>query len=187
MIALRWLTMVIALSVCGSAFAEEPPAQSWNPRWKELVTEDSTSWEDQGGHPFRIRDFSSGRVVLTMAYTQCKKTCPMITLVKLKKMQKLYDEKHWKADFFVITLDPEGDTVEVLRKFQVRMGLDRDNWHFIRTNKSETRLYAKKLGLGGYWEMDDHIQHEFKIWVLDSENKKIQQFNWANRDEVPGV
>ena len=75
-------------------------SQSWDSVWKSLIADDATSWEDQSGKPLHLSGFGDRRVVVTMAYSQCKKICPMMTMTKLKEMQASFDQKKIDADFY---------------------------------------------------------------------------------------
>ena len=88
--------------------------------------------------------------------------------------------RYKNIEFVVITLDPENDTPEVLKKFQDHMGLDR-HWHFLAGSNKDTRLLANNLGLGDYWKFDDHIMHGFKILILDPSGNILHTLDWDHR------
>jgi len=128
----------------------------------------TTLWTDEMGasHPLQYWDLKSP-VVLTMIYSQCRKTCPNLTFKKLREIQSALESRNVLAQFFIATLDPKNDTPEVLNALKKRQAPDQQNWHFIRGTEIQTRVFADKIGLGKYWEMDDHIQHNFRIVYYD--------------------
>ena len=131
--------------------------------WNSVLSEDEIVWTDHLGQPLRLKDYAKKPIVLTMAYSRCKKTCPLITMKELKEIQKIFDDEKKEVDFFIITLDPANDTTEVLSAFKKKVGVSRDSWHFLRSSEQATRALAISIGLGDYWSMDDHIHTQFGL------------------------
>ena len=146
------------------------------------IMSNEESWSDETGAQFKFSDYSKSSVVFTMFYTECRKTCPELTLRKLKEIQERLDQKKQVAEFIIGTLDPENDTSEVLLKFKKRLGIKAEKWHLIRGTEDQTRRLAKKVGLGDYWKMDDHIQHGFRIHFLDLVSGTTKTLTYKDRD-----
>lgn len=149
--------------------------------WNSLLVTDQTPWVDENAKAIKLSDFQDRIVVLTTGYAQCKRTCPLITIKKLQELQAVFSEKGLKADIFFISLDPDSDTSEILLKFKEKIRSAGENWHFLRAEPQKTRSFAKLLGVGGYWTMDDHIQHTFKITILDPTDKQAKILDWDHR------
>ncbi len=185
--AITFVTLSWAALLSNRAHAENmaalqtmpgPTKSEFETRWLG----DEITWTDETGHPHKLADFKSSLVVLTMIYTECKKTCPMVTTAKLKELQAALDTQNKSAQFVVVTLDPENDTPEVLAQFKKKIGMDRDNWHFLRGTTKETHQFARKLDLDDYWKMDEHILHKFKIIYLDFQTSHRRTLDWDHRD-----
>ena len=143
------------------------------------------SWKDQNNSDFSLSNLKDKPIVLTMMYTECTKTCPMLTVKSLTDLQEYYGSKNKDADFVIITLDPDHDNPAVLKKYMDDKKLNYPNWHFITGSKSDIRKASEFLGLSDYWSMDDHIIHGFKISIfkadrtleriIDNNNRKIEE------------
>jgi protein SCO1/2 len=85
-------------------------------------------------------------VVLHFFYTSCDDTCPLV-LAKLAKVQELLGDRVGDDIFmYSISVDPERDTLEVIKayreKFHVKPG-----WDFFSGNIDDINLVRLKLGL----------------------------------------
>jgi protein SCO1/2 len=145
------------------------------------IRSNSTEWHDDQNKILKLSDFQGKRLVVTMSYTACKKTCPTITLAALKDLEKELQKKSLEAEFVIFSFDPENDTPQVLAEFRKKMKLSSPHWHFATGGKDETRAIAKTLGLGNYWDMDEHIIHDFKITMLSPDGTE-QFLDWHHRD-----
>ena len=155
--------------------------------WDSIASDSKTVWKDESGKDFRISDIKDKNLVLTMLYTNCRKTCPALTLKKLGKIQEIVDLKKIPTQFVLITFDPVEDTQEVLHRFKDRMIREKissnaNSWHFLRGSDQETRQFADRIGLGDYWKMEDHIQHSFKILYFDRQNLRVRTLDHHRRD-----
>lgn len=107
----------------------------------------SAKWKDEKNNTFSLSDMKGKKIVLAMAYTSCQGTCPMI-VSKLKKIEKLFNEKNIKVDVIIITFDPKFDTPERNFSFyREKMSLNKDNWHFLNGSENETRKMSMLLGI----------------------------------------
>jgi protein SCO1/2 len=114
----------------------------------ELSLYQSTAnWKDEKNNTFSLGGMKGKKVVMAMAYTSCQGTCPMI-VSKLKKIEKLFNEKNIKVDVIVITFDPGFDTPERNYSFyREKMSITKDNWHFLNGSDNETRKMSMLLGI----------------------------------------
>ncbi len=143
---------------------------------------DKQIWKDENEESHALTDWSQGPVVMTMIYGDCKKTCPYLTFVKLREIQKVLDAKKISAQFIIGTFDPVNDTPSVLRHLKDVNATGRKNWHFIRGTSEQTHLLAQELGLGDYYEMDDHIVHKFRIVYFDPNSKHETAMDYQHKD-----
>jgi protein SCO1/2 len=102
----------------------------------QLVNQDSVeiSNEDVEGKIY-VADFF---------FTSCPTICP-----KMKaQMLRVYDSIQDEPDVLILshTIDPEYDTVALLKEFSEQLGVTGDKWHFLTGNKDD--IY--KLGQSSY-------------------------------------
>ncbi|MFL0810347.1 MAG: copper chaperone PCu(A)C [Agarilytica sp.] len=83
-------------------------------------------------------------VVVNFIYTTCPDVCPLET-AQLVKVQEILGDRLGKDIFFYsITIDPEHDSVEVLKKYREQFGA---KWDFHTGKRTEIKHLRKKLGL----------------------------------------
>lgn len=152
---------------------------------QDKILNSNIVFKNQNNEDVKISQLKEEFTVLTMVYTECKKTCPQLTIKTLKEIETFFKNKNKNVSLILISLDPEHDTPAELKIFKDKITTSQ-NWHFLVTNKSNTREISKLLGLGDYWTMDDHIVHGFKITVLDTKNSesKIVDFNSPKLEKV---
>jgi protein SCO1/2 len=71
---------------------------------------------DHNGTPRKLADFHGKVVALFFGYTHCPDVCPA-TLTDLAGALKLMGEQAKDVQVLTVTLDPERDSAEVLKKF----------------------------------------------------------------------
>jgi len=66
-------------------------------------------------------------------------TCPTICPIMNKNMKKVQDAFYGNPDFGIasITIDPRGDTPEVLKSYAENYGATHPHWHFLTGNKDD--------------------------------------------------
>ncbi|HTT10784.1 MAG TPA: SCO family protein [Burkholderiaceae bacterium] len=129
------------------------------------------AWTDSDGRPLRLTALHAPVVVMTMAYTECRKVCGTTTLV-LGDIQRRLDAMKVDAEFVVVSYDPGNDGPAEWRDYRARRHLDRGNWHFLTGDTVTTRKIARRLDLD-FWTYHDHIVHDFRIVLFDAQWRAI--------------
>ena len=103
---------------------------------------------DQNGKKLRFySDVLKGRVVLiSFIFTNCEFACPM-QAQKLKQARAMMvpsiKDEVW---YVTLSVDPERDTPEAMKKFAARQGVDESRWIFLTGEKKNLEFLIKKLG-----------------------------------------
>lgn len=118
---------------------------------------------NQEGQPISLESLKGKVVIITAIYATCTDTCPMILTTMRKTLAKLSDEEREKITVVAITLDPENDTPEKLKK-----------------NAEAHQLYAPQVNLvnGDSQKVVNDLldQFNFARWK-NPENNKIEHAN----------
>jgi protein SCO1/2 len=105
-------------------------------------------------------------VAVNFIFTSCKDVCPMETARMVSVYQLLGDRAGSDVFFYSISIDPETDTVEVLRDYAERFGVDSENWKFLTGNKEEIDIIRDKFGLlGSPDEEQDLSNHNINLML----------------------
>jgi protein SCO1/2 len=94
-------------------------------------------------------DLLKGKAVaINLMYTHCNGSCPLET-ARMVQVQKLLGDRVGKDLFFYsISIEPERDTPEVMKKYAARYHIDPStNWLFLTGKMEDIKLISKKLGL----------------------------------------
>jgi len=84
-------------------------------------------------------------VVINFMYTHCEKVCPPI-MMNLARVQKMLNGRVGKDIFFYsITLKPEQDTPQELKKYAKEIGVGK-GWYLLTGKPEDIEFLRKKLG-----------------------------------------
>jgi cytochrome oxidase Cu insertion factor (SCO1/SenC/PrrC family) len=126
-------------------------------------------WLDSDGKVKTFDDYKGRPVVMTMAYTSCRKTCSTSMLV-LRKMQEILARRRRDVSFVVVSYDPSHDSPAEWRRYRDARKLP-DTWHFLSGTEADTRRLADFLDLK-YWVYDEHVMHDFRIVIFDADGNR---------------
>ena len=152
----------------------------------QAIFDNQTKFTDEANRTVQMADYRQGVLVITSAYSSCRKTCPLVTMAKLLEIQKRYQAKAVTASFVIVSLDPENDDVEVLKTQKAKYG-NRANWHFLRTSKEDTSRFIHSENLGDFWNMDEHVAHKFVIKIVDPIHRNLKRIDWDHADAALAV
>jgi len=103
---------------------------------------------DQEGNSFNLDQTRGSIVVLSPIYTHCPDVCLLTTA----NMRQIYDQiRQLGLDnqvFFVsVSIDPQRDTPEVLKRFANSFKVDFDDWVFLTGSQEQIDTLAQTLGV----------------------------------------
>jgi len=131
------------------------------------------TWQSDRGTPLSLADFSGERVVLTMAYANCHRVCPM-TLAVLIRLQAAFDSQGTHAEFVVVGYDPENENPATWRQYRRSHHLERSNWHFVTGPVPDTAQLARQLHFE-LWKYDEHVMHDSRVLVFDTAGVLVRE------------
>ncbi len=131
---------------------------------------DLVGWNQLGEQVSLNQDLKGKVLVLDFIFTTCRSTCPRLS-ASMQMLQKSYEKKlpEW-VQFISISVDPDRDSVPVLREYANRYTKEHDEWWFLTGNRDAIFNYAKnELGLI-LSEADEPgaMVHSNKLVLIDS-------------------
>jgi protein SCO1/2 len=142
------------------------------------------AWIDESGRPVALSGLAGEPFVLTAVFTSCSLRCPL-TIDKLREVDAAFQRRGVTVPIRLLTLDPQTDTPERLRRFKEERHLP-DNWHFLRGSRYDTHTLARYLGVHAAYD-DGHIDHDVRIAVFDAQGhlrKSFSQWSFDANDAV---
>ena len=123
-------------------------------------------------------DDLKGKVVLVnFIYTHCEESCP-IMMHKFMDIEKELKEHLGKDIQLVsITMDPERDTPEVLKKYAEKMKIDTSYWTFLTGEKATVDKILKGFNFFYVKNEDGSFGHSNAIVGLTREGRWKYNFN----------
>jgi protein SCO1/2 len=141
-----------------------------------------SSWVDDSGHPRQLRDLDGDVLLVVLFYTRCMASCPMTVkaLQMLERHENSVIGAHTKL--VLVTVDPERDTLDALRRYRLTMELDKKNWLLLRGSSTDVRKLAAVLGFN-YEQIDSgEFAHSNLVTVLNRRGEIVHQQSGAGGD-----
>ena len=114
-----------------------------------------------------LGDLRGKVVAVTFIYASCADTCPLLT-AKLAGLQaKLGADFGPKVFFASITVDPERDTPEVLKRYAEGHKANPAGWAFLTGTTAEIRDVAKRYGIYYKKMPRADVDHTFLTSLVD--------------------
>lgn len=130
---------------------------------------------NQDGRPLGTRQFKGRALAVTFVYTRCPMPdqCPLMStnFAELNGALKSDAELGKKVHLLSVTLDPEYDTPEVLRRYgSTYAGGHFDTWDFATGDPAEVRRFAEFFGLM-YKADGSQVIHSLRTAVVTPDGK----------------
>lgn len=158
------LAMLLALTA-GPTLAHKPgqdarlPSIGAAPEFT-LITQDSKQ--------LSLRDLRGDVVAVTFIYASCTDTCPMLTAKLVALQRRLQPREAQKVFFAAITVDPERDTVEVLKRYAGAHSADQGGWAFLTGTPAQIRAVARSYGVFYKKQAKGDVDHTFLTSLIDA-------------------
>ena len=139
---------------------------------------------DSLGRPFRLAELRGRAVVVSFIYTSCNGTCPLTT-AGLDRVRAALKARHLWGDrvaFVSITLDPERDTPEALRRYAAIYRAEPSRWHFVTGSPDRVR---EVLGAWDMWARvgpSGMIDHPSRIFLVDPAGRQREIYSLETLD-----
>jgi protein SCO1 len=137
---------IVMINVTDIAKEKLPPLNTVHP----------FSFVRQDGKMITEKDVQGKTYIAEYFFTTCKGICPKMN----RNMAKLYAELKGEKNFMILshTVDPETDSVPVLKRYADSIGASIDNWWFLTGSKENLYKAARESYL-----LDDPINSSKNI------------------------
>src|SRR4051812_40440007 len=124
----------------------------------------------QDGKPLRLTDLRGKVVVVSFVFTTCNGTCPATTHRMAQLADRLKAEGLFKGDavrLLTVTLDPERDTPEALRRYMALYDVDPAHWTFLTGKPDEVRRVLAAWDMWARPAANGQLDHPSRVYLLD--------------------
>lgn len=150
------------------------------------VTEDF-SFRNQDNEVVTAEIFKDKVFITDFFFTTCPSICPIMK----RQMMRVYQafENHPDVLLFSHTIDPEHDTVEVLRNFADGLGIKTEKWQMVTGPQDDIFAMAKHYMLAAI--KDDQVEggyiHSGSFVLVDKDKKIRGYYNGTDPEEVDAL
>ena len=121
----------------------------------------------QEGKRLSLSDFRGKVVAVTFIYASCADTCPLLTAKMAGLQARLGPDFGARVAFVSITVDPERDTPELLKRYAEGHGAKMAGWAFLTGTPAEIREVARRYGIYYKKMPRGDVDHTFLTSVID--------------------
>ncbi len=158
------------------------------PDYPRRLTEFSLT--DQNGRTLTRKDCEGKFLVVGFVFTSCSITCPEIT----HQMEEIQALTATQPDIQLVTLtvDPDDDTVPVLKKYSSRYGADPGRWSFLTGDGDVMHRLISVSFLSPdttsqFAYMPGNFAHIERIALVDPHGRIVRYFNGLNDGAADAV
>jgi protein SCO1/2 len=129
------------------------------------------AFTNQLGKKVTLDSLKGKILVINFFFTRCPSICPGLAVSMRKLQQSFTNSRDSIVQFISISVDPERDSVQELRKFANRFTANHDSWWFVTGDKKEIYAFALqelKASIADT-EVDTAFIHTENFFLLDRE------------------
>ena len=138
---------------------------------------------DQDGKAFRSAALAGKVVLVNFVFTGCATTCPTQTRELAALQRSLPASLRRDVHFVSISVDPLGDTPEILRAYGRSAGADFSSWTFATGRPQDIERLGQRLRLfrdtGSPARPQDHAT---QLWLVDGGGRLMQRYGGTSAD-----
>ncbi len=130
---------------------------------------------DRQGNAVELNSFRGKPLVISLIYTSCYHTCPMITN-QLARVVDIAREALGEHSFSVVTIgfDTPNDTPDRMRIYAAERGIDVSDWWFLSADAATIEALSQELGFL-YFASPKGFDHTVQTTIVDAQGKVYRQ------------
>jgi protein SCO1 len=122
---------------------------------------------NQDGKRLGLKDLRSKVLAITFIFASCADTCPLLT-AKMAGLQSRLGSDFGSTVYFIsITVDPERDKPQVLKRYAEAFNVNPAGWAFLTGTPAEIRDVAKRYGIYAKKTSRGDVDHTFLTSLVD--------------------
>lgn len=129
---------------------------------------------DQAGRPIQLRDYRGQAVVLTFLYTRCPlpNYCPLMAANFAELQKRLSKEFPDRYHLLSVSIDPQFDTPEVLKRYAAQYEADERHWSFTTGTEEQINFVTKLVAL--FHEPENgFISHDLRTALIGPDGRLV--------------
>jgi protein SCO1/2 len=141
---------------------------------------------NQDGNRIALKDLRGKVLAITFIFASCTDTCPLLTATMVSLQDRLGAAFGPHVYFVSITVDPERDTPEILKRYAEAHRANLAGWAFLTGTTAEIRAVAKAYGIYYKKTVRGDVDHSFLTSLVDQSGTLRVQYMGVrfNPDEM---
>ena len=135
-------------------------------------------WTNQFGEQIDIQKLIGKPYLATFIYTRCFKEC-LLTIVDLKRIEKMLGGDKAKVNIILFSFDPENDTPAVLEQYSKKFDVSQKRWTFLTSTPKELKKITEDFKFE-FKKQGDFFGHTVTIAIIGKDGKILRQFYGNN-------
>ena len=127
--------------------------------------------KNQFGKEVGLEDWAGKIIIADFFFTSCPSICPKLTR-NMKKLQTAFKKTDSLVRFVSFTVDPVRDTVQALKAYGDKFGIDHDTWFMLTGDRNELydiALNEFKASIASNGNIDTGFIHTDRFFLLDKD------------------
>jgi protein SCO1 len=133
---------------------------------------------DQEGRALSFAALGGKTVIFSVFFTSCPTVCPRETQALSEVQRQLSPALKQRVRFVSLSVDPENDTPEAMRKFALANGADLNSWSFVRASVPATRALTQELAAlaTSAKAAAEPSSHTTAVYLFDGSSRLMQRY-----------
>ena len=142
--------------------------------------------KNQFGKEVGLEDWGGKIIIADFFFTSCPSICPKLTR-NMKKLQTAFKKTDSLVRFVSFTVDPVRDSVQALKAYGDKFGIDHDTWFMLTGDRNELydiALNEFKASIASNGNIDTGFIHTDRFFLLDRDRvvrgwySGLDSLNW---------
>src|SRR5579862_6186877 len=158
---------ILILAVLAGSTPAHPPVARDHSGLPVIGEAPKFALRSQNGAEVALDQFRGKVVAVTFIFASCSVTCPILTAKMASVQTQLGGDFGSNIAFLSITVDPEHDTPDVLRRYAHTFGADPTGWEFVTGSPSVIRDLEQRYGVFASTVPGREIEHTNLTSLVD--------------------
>lgn len=118
-------------------------------------------------------------MIFSVFFSSCPTVCPRETQALSQVQRQLAPALKQRVRFVSLSVDPENDTPEAMRKFALANGADLSSWSFVRASADATRSLTQELAAFAVPSSKTQAEpsgHTTAVYLFDGSTRLMQRY-----------
>lgn len=165
--SLVWCLLLLPVVLAVTTFAPAHHVDETSERLAEVGPAAEIVLTAQDGNRFTLSQTRGKVVAVSFTYTKCADTCPILTSTMVSIQNRLGSDFGAQVFFVTISMDPEADRPDVLKRYANALGCDLRGWAFLTGTEPEIQKVARDYGVFRRKRDDGEVDHTLLTSIID--------------------